>query len=165
MSKLNDRLTLVANLSVVVGIFFVAAEVRQANNATELQTIESVASGWVGLNEAIVSDSQVARAFVVGLYNPTALSDVEAAQFSMFLRMFTNQVARVKKHRDLSLVPNSEYQAALRQLAQFMDTPGGQRFSETDPLFAQNWADEIRPYRGQAPIVDLILGRDTSALN
>ncbi len=164
MSKLNERLTLVANLSVVAGIFFLAVEVRQAGNATELQTIESVTNGWIGLNEAIVSDPQVARALIVRLYNPTALSDVEAAQFSMFLRMFGNQVERVKKHRDLGLVPDTEYEGALRQLAQFMDTPGGRQYSETEPSFERNWADEIEPYRAQPPVFDLVLGRDTSGL-
>ena len=164
MSKLNERLTLVANLSVVAGIFFLAVEVRQAGNATELQTIESVTNGWIGLNEAIVSDPQVARALIVRLYNPTALSDVEAAQFSMFLRMFGNQVERVKKHRDLGLVPDTEYEGALRQLAQFMDTPGGRQYSETEPSFERKWADEIEPYRAQPPVFDLVLGRDTSGL-
>ena len=164
MNKLNERLTLIANISVVLGIIFLAVEVRHASNATELQTIESVTNGWVGLNEAIVSDPQVARSLIVGLYNPMALSNVEAAQFSMFLRMFTNQVDRVGMHRDLGLVPDTDYESALRQLAQFMDTPGGRRYSETDPGFQRNWADRIQPYRGQEPVFDLILGRDTSAL-
>ncbi len=167
MKKINlgQTVSILANFGVLVGIVFLAIEVRHASNSTDLQTIESVQNGWVGLNDAIVSDPQVARAFIVGLYNPAALSDVEAVQFSMYLRMFTNQVDRVKQHRNLGLVPDTMYQIALQQLAALMDTPGGRQFLETDPLFQQqNWPDEIRPYMGQEPVVDLMLGRDTSAL-
>ena len=38
MSKLNERLTLVANLSVVVGIVFLAVEMRNNTQALQAQT-------------------------------------------------------------------------------------------------------------------------------
>ena len=110
---LGQAFSILANFGVIVGIVFLAIEVRHASNATELQTIENVTNGWIGLNEAIISDPQVARAFIVGLYNPAELSDVETVQFSMYLRMFNNQVGRVRKHRDLGLVPDEEYQNSL----------------------------------------------------
>ncbi len=41
-SKLNERLTLIANLSVVVGIIFLAVELRQNTQAIEAQTRDSL---------------------------------------------------------------------------------------------------------------------------
>jgi len=161
---IGQTVGILANVGVIVGIVFLAIEVRNASDATNLQTIESVASGWFALNDAIVSDPQVARAFIVGLYNPEALSDVETAQFSMYLRMFNNQVDRVRKHRDLGLVTDNEYQDSLRQLAWLFDTPGGRLFLETSILMNPGRKDEVARYMGQAPVVELLLGRDTSAL-
>jgi len=161
---IGQTVGILANVGVIVGIVFLAIEVRNASDATNLQTIESVTSGWFALNDAIVSDPQVARAFIVGLYNPDALTDVETAQFSMYLRMFNNQVERVRKHRDLGLVPDNEYQESLRQLAWLFDTPGGRLFFETSILLNPERKEEVARYMGQAPVVELLLGRDASAL-
>ena len=56
MSKLNDRLTLFANLSVVAGVVFLAAEMRQNTHAIQAQTRDSITekqmefSGWIATN-------------------------------------------------------------------------------------------------------------------
>jgi len=56
MSKLERWLTLVANLSVVAGIVFLAAEMRQNTEAIQAQTRDSLTekqmefSGWVATN-------------------------------------------------------------------------------------------------------------------
>jgi len=161
---LGQAITILANVGVIIGIVFLAIEIRYASDATRLQTIESVSAGWFHLNDAVIRDPQVARAWTVGLYNPSALSDAEAAQFSMYLRMFSNQVRRVGQLSDLGLLPDTEYQGALSQLATIADTPGGRLFREAEPLFDLEFTDLLRPYMGQEPSFDLMLGRDTSAL-
>jgi len=74
MSKLNQWLTLVANLSVVVGIVFLAAEMRQNTEAVQAQTRDSITEkqmefyGWLATNRdlaeiysgAIVTDARIA---------------------------------------------------------------------------------------------------------
>ena len=56
MSKFNERLTLVANLSVVVGIAFLAVELHQNTQAIHGQTRDAITEkqmtyyGWIGLN-------------------------------------------------------------------------------------------------------------------
>ena len=117
--KLNNWLSLTANIGVLIGLVFLAVEVRHAGNATELQTIESTTEGWLRLNELIISDPEVARIWVMGLYNPDELTDVDAIQFSMHLRMFSNQVMRVKSHYELGLASQEDYEFALQQLATF----------------------------------------------
>ena len=42
MNKLNERLTLIANLSVVVGIIFLGVELQQNTQAIQAQTRDSV---------------------------------------------------------------------------------------------------------------------------
>ena len=56
MNKLNERLTLIANLSVVVGIIFLAVELQQNTQAIQAQTRDSITEkemayyGWVATN-------------------------------------------------------------------------------------------------------------------
>ena len=118
------------------------------------------------MNDAIIRDPQVARAWIVDLYNPSALSNAEAAQFSMYLRMFNNQVVRVRMHHELGLFPRQEYEKALEQLAQLINTPGGRLFREAEKdWFDSEFAKDLQPYMNREPKVDLILGRDTATLN
>ena len=55
-SKLNERLTLIANLSVVVGIIFLAVELQQNTQAIQAQTRDSLTEkqmefyGWLATN-------------------------------------------------------------------------------------------------------------------
>ena len=50
-SKLNERLTLIANLSVVVGIIFLAVELRQNTQAIQAQTRDSLTEKQMLLTE------------------------------------------------------------------------------------------------------------------
>jgi len=56
MSKLNERLTVIANLSVVIGIAFLAVELQQNTHAIQGQTRDSITEkqmtyySWIGLN-------------------------------------------------------------------------------------------------------------------
>jgi hypothetical protein len=162
---MGQSITILANVGVIIGIVFLAIEVRHASNATRLQTIDSVSAGWFQLNDAVIRDPQVARAWTVGLYNPSALSNAEAAQFSMYMRMFQNQVLRVRMHHKLGLFPREEYEGALQQLAQLMSTPGGRLFREAEKdLFDATFARDLQPYIDQEPVIDLILGRDVAEL-
>jgi len=86
--KISERLTLVANLSVVVGIVFLGAEMRQNTRAVQAQTRDSMTdkqmrlSEWamgmpdliatlqtvraVGIEQADATDQMRFRLFVVG---------------------------------------------------------------------------------------------------
>jgi len=164
--EIGQAITILANVGVIIGIVFLAIEVRNASNATRLQTIDSVSAGWFQLNDAVIRDPQVARAWTVGLYNPSALSNAEAAQFSMYLRLFQNQVLRVRMHHELGLFPRQEYEVALEQLAQLINTPGGRLFREAEKdMFDAVFAKDLQPYINQEPTFDLILGRDTTTLD
>jgi len=164
IDKLNPWLSLCANVGVVIGIIFLAMEVRHASNATELQTIETVTDGWMQMNLAVVSDPQVARAWIVGHYDPDQLSTVEAAQYAMHLRMFENHVYRIRRLHDLGLVPDADLEGARQNWARYLSTPGGQQYSESNN-FDPRSIDGLRPYMDPEPTIGhLLLGRDPSTI-
>ena len=165
LASANKWLTLTANVGVLVGLIFLAVEVRHAGNATELQTIESVTDGWFRLNELVASDPEVARIFVLGLEYPEALTDVESIQFSMHMTMIQNQVVRIIKHYELGLIPEQEYQYALHDLAAFFNTPGGRVIVETSSYDDDGEISEIlAQYTDSLSASSLMMGRDPSNL-
>jgi hypothetical protein len=165
LASANRWLTLTANVGVLVGLIFLAVEVRHAGNATELQTIESVSEGWFRLNELIVSDPELARIVVLGLEYPEALTDVESIQFSMHMTMFTNQFTRIGKHYELGLISEQEYQNSSYELASFYNTPGGRVIIENSPdYFKEASLEFIAQYTDSIPAPELMMGRDPSNL-
>jgi len=59
--KLNKWLGLIANLGVIVGIAFLVLEIRQSNRIAIASNEIAVRQGWAGINEAIVSNMQLAE--------------------------------------------------------------------------------------------------------
>ena len=54
--ELGQAITILANVGVIIGIVFLAIEVRHASDATRLQTIEGVSAGWFQLNDEVKRD-------------------------------------------------------------------------------------------------------------
>ena len=155
---------IIANLGVIVGLVFVALEVRHARTATELQRIADVKSGWFALNDAIVRDTEFTRIYITGLYKPDSISTIEAAQFSMYLRMFVNQVDRIAQQHDLGLISEEGYLGAVAQMAALMETPGGRKYRENESYFDDKWLEDMEPFLGKEATFNLLLGRDPSSL-
>lgn len=161
---LGQTIAIFANIGVIVGLIFLALEVRHSRTATELQTIADVTGGWITLNNLIASDTETTRVWITGLYRPEALSTVEAAQFSMHLRMFANQVSRVGQHYERGLVAEEDYQLAVAQFTSLIETPGGRKWRRAEPGFDEAWKETMAPYFGQEPAHNLLLGRDPSTI-
>ncbi len=155
---------IIANLGVIVGLVFVALEVRHARTATELQRIADVQSGWFALNDPIVRDTEFTRIYITGLYKPDSLSTIEAAQFSMYLRMFVTQVTRIWQQHELGLISEEEYRGAVAVMTALMETPGGRKYRENEPTFDEYWLEDMEPFLGKEAPINLLLGRDPSSL-
>jgi hypothetical protein len=158
--RMNSWLSLGANIGVIVSLLFLAFEINQSTKSTAAAASDSVIDGFNTLNMPIISDPQVARIFIVGLYEPDKLTDVEAVQFAMWLRSLVNQQMRLRRLTDLGLYSDTARLPDVEQLAEFMSTPGGKQFLESNKVFPKELFDEIQPFLGQEPKSDFILGRD-----
>ena len=80
MSKLNERLTLIANISVVLGILFLAFELQQNTQAIQAQTRDSITEkqmeylGWIATSPELAS--VLASADLVEAENRRFLDDL-----------------------------------------------------------------------------------------
>lgn len=85
MKDWNERLTIVANLAVVAGIVFLAAEVRQNTQAIRAQTRDSITEkqmeyyGWVATNP------ELARVFERGNQLGTSGLDRDSGEAIMYV--------------------------------------------------------------------------------
>ena len=90
-AKVNVWLSLAANVGVIISLLFLAFEIDQSTKSTAAAVGDSVIDGYNTLNMPVISDPQVARIFIIGLYEPDKLTDVEAVQFAMWIRSMVNQ--------------------------------------------------------------------------
>ena len=158
--RVNSWISLGANIGVIVSILFLAFEINQSTKATTAAASDSVVDGYNTLNMAVISDPQVARVFIVGLYEPDKLTDVEAVQFAMWLRSLVNQHMRLRRLTELGLYANSERLPDVEQLAEILSTPGGKLFLQSNKIFPKNLLEEMQPYLDQERKSDYRLGRD-----
>ena len=163
--KLNSWLGVLTNLGVLIGIVFLAIEIRHASDTAQAQMADAAVAGHNELNLAVISDPQVARVLVVGLYEPDNLSDAEAVQFAAWIRARVNQELRLRRMHQLGFLSAEDRLDELKQVAGFLSTPGGALFLESNSeVFPAQLLEEIQPLLGQVPKDDFILGRKSLPL-
>ena len=158
--KLNSWLGVLGNIGILIGIVFLAIEVRHSSNAVNAQMADSIADGFIALNITAITDPAVARINVIGMYEPERLSDVEAMQFSMLIRGVFNQYARVHRLYRSGLLSESDWALYAREAASTMTTPGGKLHWEGNEMGLDFLAD-VEPYIGQDSNLDFRLGRES----
>jgi hypothetical protein len=86
--KLNQWLTILANLGVVVGIIFLVVEIRQTSTQIEKNTAALSAQVFFQLNEsssiskrAIAQDAELAELLMRGDEDPESLTELERERF------------------------------------------------------------------------------------
>ena len=156
--KLNAWLTLGANIGVLIGIVFLAFEIRQTGDALHAQMSDSVADGFITLNMATISDPQVANVWLTGIYQPDSLTDTEAVQFSMYMRALFNQYIRLENLYRVGLISELDWSYHAGEIVTMMSTPGGQVFFEGNKL-PPTFTESIGPYRDAIREIDFSLGR------
>ena len=160
--KLNSWFGTITNVGVIVGLVFLAVEIRHASSMGQAQMADAAVAGHNALNIAIMSDPQVARMFIVGLYDPDKLSDTEAVQFASYLRASVNQHLRLRRMHQLGFESAENQDFERRQMADILSTPGGKLFLDSNrEVFPPYLLDELQPYLGQELRDDFILGRKT----
>lgn len=153
-------LTIGANIAILIGLLFVIFELRQNNNALKMQSQDAIADGFMQLNLASISDSSVARIWVVGLYEPQKLNDVEAIRFSFYLRGVFNQLQRIYSLYQTGTISELEWSSYAEEAAFMMYSNGGQLY------FKDNWVHEgfekdVMKYWNELPNINFQLGRDS----
>ena len=138
LEKVNQWLTLIASVGVLIGIAFLAIELRHSSNAISAQTQDSIADGFISLNLATISDPTVGENWVTGLYTPEKLTERGKIRFSMHMRALFNQFRRVHGLYSNGLLDETDWALYAREASTIMSSPGGKLHwagNEMDPDF------------------------------
>jgi hypothetical protein len=164
IDKVGGWLNLTANVAVLIGIVFLAIEVRHAGNSAEMQMQDSLANGFNDLALALAADPLLARLYVLGLNDPDHLTDVEAIQFGMFFRAYLNQQFRVFQLYQMGVMSEDDWILSAEELGTMLATPGGRQYMQGNDDMSPELESALKPYLGGKPKWDLMMGRDATGL-
>jgi hypothetical protein len=131
MSKLERWLTLVANLSVVAGIIFLAAEMRQNTAAVQAQTRDAITEKQMDFLLSIGTNPEAADVFSRG--NQTGEFEVGTREFIMYFSMVQANLREWENS-------HYQYESGLFSADEFEARVETWRGSLTLPGFLETWA-------------------------
>ncbi len=148
MDKLNQWLAVLANIGVVVGIVFLAMEIR-TNTATNRIAIQSSFSeNWVDINGGIAHDRELAVIIEKAIAGEE-LDTVEHRQFHHYVRQLVSQGALMRRlyreglatandidNAHQSLRRDSQYEGFMKEIAELSET---NRCLILDPECTERW--------------------------
>jgi len=135
MDRLNQWLTFVANVGVLIGVFVVAYEVRQ-------NTAVATAQAALQMNEALdasyrarAQDSVLAALVMNGHDRPDGLSDVERDQFHAWLRADMNAAEAAWFQYENGLIPEQDFDGYKAAICSRVITAGGRAYWEQEKQY------------------------------
>lgn len=139
-SKLNERLTLFANLAVVVGIIFLALEMRQNTNMMQAQIRDSITTKQMTLTEWIGTDSAVASIFRRG-NNGLELNEDERIMYDFLVNGMFREWENSQYQYRRGLYSSEEYESRRGRWQREMARPG---FRDVWPRVSELFAPDFR---------------------
>jgi hypothetical protein len=140
----GQTIAILANLGVLVGIVFLAIEIRQANVQTLLVNQTAVVGQTVGLQMSIANDADSSSLYFRGMNGYADLSEEDKVRFDLMMQSVLGRYASSMLADDLDLGVNARNYAA-RNIAAYFEHEG----------FRQWWADMDRRTLPR-PLVNLI---------
>ena len=165
MKKIDwgQTVAIIANVGVLLGIVFLAIEIRDSRIAILAQTQDSVADGFLALNLATINDPEIGLTFQKGLCEPEELTDLEGARFSMHLRALFNQFRRIYRLYEQGLLDEQAWKLYGTEAYQFMTSPGGKWHFSVNEL-EPDLRGAIERLSERESNVSLVPGRNYSGL-
>ncbi len=94
--KLNQWLSLIANVGVVVGIFFLAMEIRSNTASNRIAIQSAFSTNWVSINGGIAENPELAAVIEKAIVGEE-LNDVERRQLNHFVRQHASQANLMRR--------------------------------------------------------------------
>ena len=159
----GQTIAILANIGVLLGIVFLAMEIRDSRIAILAQTQDSVADGFLTLNLATITEPEIGLTFQKGLCEPEELTDLEAARFSMHMRALFNQFRRIYRLYEQGLLDEQAWKLYGTEAYQFMVSPGGEWHFSVNEL-EPDLRVAIESFSERESNVSLVPGRNSQGL-
>ena len=144
MSKLNERLTLIANLSVIVGIVFLAVEMRQNTEAIEAQTRDGITEKQMTYLGWIATSRDLAGVHVRGESGLIELDETERRMYSLLVNGMLREWENSLYQYERGLFTPEEFEPRMERWRLNMAFPGFRGvWAGTRETFAPGFRAEI----------------------
>jgi len=132
MNRANRWLTIGANVGVLAGILFLAAEIQQSNRIAIASTEIDVRNSFAAINESIYSDSDIAELIVRSAESDAELTPVEEYRVFVFVLRLLNAWLAIETAYANGMVPQETYGVIEDDMRGFIN-----RFPRFIPVFRQ----------------------------
>ena len=145
MNKVNERLTLIANLSVVAGVVFLAAEMRQNTSAIQAQTRDSITEKQMQWLESIYASEEIAELLRVGSSQGYAeFSPAQARRFNLIQQANFREWENSFYQYQRGLFTGAEFEARVARWRRNLGLVGVREvWSQNRETFAPDFPAEI----------------------
>ena len=127
---------LVGSGAVLITLIYLAVQVRHQSQSNRSAATQAVIGQFNDLSLHLASDPNLARAFEQGLSDPENLSDEDAYRFTWLSRAMMNNYMNLHDQYLHGACPKPLWLRTIQELKAIYDeSPGLQRFRETDPGF------------------------------
>jgi len=103
MEKLNQWLTLIANIGVVAGILFLAIEIRTSTETNRIAIQQNYSGNWLQINTQMANNSDLAT-LVDKAFRGEPLSAIEQRQFGAWVFEYITQSRMMLDLYDADLI-------------------------------------------------------------
>ena len=144
MSKLNERLTLVTNVSVIAGIVFLAVEMRQNTEAIEAQTRDGITEKQMTYLGWIATSRDLAGVHVRGESGLIELDETERRMYSLLVNGMLREWENSLYQYERGLFTPEEFEPRMERWRLSMAFPGFREvWAGTRETFAPGFRAEI----------------------
>ena len=123
VERINQWLTLVANLGVLAGIIFLAIEIQQNTDVTRSTTAQEISNTSVEFFMRVAESPDLARVIKVATENPGGLSEVEIVQYEYHTGAAFMLFEGAYKQFQLGFLPESGWKPHEGLIKYLLDNP------------------------------------------
>ncbi|HPE73915.1 MAG TPA: hypothetical protein PK018_17385 [Candidatus Competibacter sp.] len=147
MQRFQDWLAVIANLSVLAGIVFVAIELRQNTTAIEAQTRDSIADKQMNYYGMLATNPELASVVVTATsQGMDSLDPVQQRMWIGFASVVFTEWENSQYQYQLGLFSTDEFDGRIANMRKMMATPGFRAAWKNERLkFSSNFQSLIDP--------------------
>ena len=120
--KLNKWLSLLANVGVVVGIIFLAIEVRTNTSTNRIAILQNYSNNWMHIHAQMAENPEL-TSLVELAFSGGELDQVQSRQFRRWALQFVSQAHDMLRHYDEGLISENELRSAFNNIRNMAVNP------------------------------------------
>jgi hypothetical protein len=136
--RVNKWLTLVANFGVVVGLVFLALEMKTTTDTNRIAIQQGYSTNWLLINSQVAGDGELAS-IIEKVYSGLELTPVEERRMRRFIRMRVSHALSMLRLYDSGVIPRDEATEAIGPIRASARNQHYRRILE-----AVLWSDRLR---------------------